>query len=198
MFAYTKTTARKQGRSTTILDKSGKYLTEQEILSRWIEYCSELCNYESYGYSTVLDCSQHLEEDLQPILCEGVEIEIAALKKEKSAGVYNIPAELVKAGGEYMIDVLIKIFNKFCKTGEWLTPVTQSLIITFPKMGNLQLCQKYRAINLICHPSEIMLKVILNRLKPQANETVVEEQAGLRVGRSTTELIFNLRILCER
>ena len=33
----------KQGRSSTIQDKSGKCLTEEkEILSRWTEYCSEL------------------------------------------------------------------------------------------------------------------------------------------------------------
>ena len=56
-------------------------------------------NYESYG-----DCSQHPEKDLQPILCEEVE-SIAALKKGKSAGVANIPAELVQAGGETMTDV---------------------------------------------------------------------------------------------
>ena len=43
-----------------------------------------------------------------------------------------------------------------------------------------------------------MLKVILNRLKPQAEEITAEEQAGFRAGRSTTEQIFNLRILCEK
>ena len=43
-----------------------------------------------------------------------------------------------------------------------------------------------------------MLKVILNRLKPQAEEIIAEEQAGFRAGRSTTEQIFNLRILCEK
>ena len=53
-------TSEKQGRTTTIQDKSGKCLTEeQEILSRWAEHCSELYNYESYGDNTVLDCSQH-------------------------------------------------------------------------------------------------------------------------------------------
>ena len=36
-------TSEKQGRSSTIQDKSGKCLTEEkEILSRWTEYCSEL------------------------------------------------------------------------------------------------------------------------------------------------------------
>ena len=43
-----------------------------------------------------------------------------------------------------------------------------------------------------------MLRVILNRLKPQAEEIIAEEQAGFRAGRSTTEQIYNLRILYEK
>ena len=43
-----------------------------------------------------------------------------------------------------------------------------------------------------------MLKVILNRLKPQANEIIAEEQAGFRARRSTTEQIFNIKILSEK
>ena len=185
--------------TSTIQDKSGKCLTEEkEILSRWTEYCLELYNYESCGDNAVLDCSQPPEEDLQPILREEVEIAVASLKKGKSAGDDNIPAELVQAGGETMIDVLTEICNRIWRTGEWPTPWTQSLIITLPKKGNLQLCQNYRTISLISHSSKVMLKVILNRLKPQAEEIIAEEQTGFRAGRSTTEQIFNLRILCEK
>ena len=43
-----------------------------------------------------------------------------------------------------------------------------------------------------------MLKTILNRLKPQAEKIIAEEQAGFRAGRSTTEQIFILRILYEK
>ena len=43
-----------------------------------------------------------------------------------------------------------------------------------------------------------MLKIILNRLKPQAEKIIAEEQAGFRAGRGTTEQILNLRILCEK
>ena len=43
-----------------------------------------------------------------------------------------------------------------------------------------------------------MLKITLNRLKPQAEKIIAEEQAGFRAGRSTTEQIVNLRILCEK
>ena len=43
-----------------------------------------------------------------------------------------------------------------------------------------------------------MLKVILNRLKPQGEEIIAEEQAGFRAGKSTKQQIFNLRSLCEK
>ena len=107
------------------------------------------------------------------------------LKKGKSAGV-DIPTELVQAGGENVITALTTICNKIWQTGEWQTPWTQSLVITLPKKGNLQQCQNYRTISLISHPNKVMLKIILNRLKPQA-EIIAEEQAGFRAGRSTTE-----------
>ena len=97
-----------------------------------------------------------------------------------------------------MIDVLTEICNRIWRTEEWSTPWTQSLIITLPKKGNLQLCQNYRTISLISHSSKVMLKVFLNRLKPQAEEIIAEEQAWFRAGRSTTKQIFNLRILCEK
>ena len=42
-----------------------------------------------------------------------------------------------------------------------------------------------------------MLQIILTKLKPQA-KIIAEEQTGFRAGRSTTEQIFNLRILCEK
>ena len=66
--------------------------------------------------------------------------------------------------GEAMISVLLTICNKIWQTGEWPTPWTQSLIITLPKKGNLQLCQNYRTISLISHPSKVMVKILLNQL----------------------------------
>ena len=74
-------TSEKQERSTTIQDKSGKCLTEeQEILSTWTEYYSEPYNHERYGDNAVLDCNQSPGEDVQPILREQIEIAVAALK----------------------------------------------------------------------------------------------------------------------
>ena len=194
-------TTEKQGKSTTIQDKSGKFLKEENeilILNRWTEYCSDLYSYETNGDPIVLDCPQISDEEHHPILREEVEAAVKALKLGKLAGVDNIQAELVQAGGEAIIDILTAICNKIWKTGEWPTTRTQSLIITLPKKGNFQLCQNYRTISLFSHSSKVMLKIMLNRLQSQAEQIIAEEQAGFRAGRSTTEQIFNLGILCEK
>ena len=43
-----------------------------------------------------------------------------------------------------------------------------------------------------------MLKNILKRVKPHAEKITAGLEAGFRAERSTTEQIFNLRILCEK
>ena len=84
------------------------------------------------------------------------------------------------------------------RMADYMDSIPSYHIITLPNKGNLQLCQNYRTISLISHPSKVMLKIILNRLQPQAEEITAEEQAGFRAGRSTTEQLFNLRILWEK
>ena len=81
------------------------------------EYCSDLYNYETDGDPIVLDCPQIAEEEHHPILREEVEAAVKALKMGESAGVDNIPAELVQAGGEAMIDILTLICNKISRFG---------------------------------------------------------------------------------
>ena len=150
------------------------------------------------GGPIVIDYPQIPDEERHPIIQEEVEAAVKALKMGKSAGVDNIPAELVQAGAAAIIYILTTICNKIWKTGEWPTTWTQSLVITFPKKSNFQLCQNYRTISLISHPSKVKLKIILNRLQPQAEATSAEEKAVIRAGRSTTEQTFNLRILGEK
>ena len=83
-------------------------------------------------------------------------------------------------------------------SGVWPSAWTQSIIILLPKKGNLRSCSNYRTISLISHPSKILLRIILNRLRSQAERIIAEEQAGFRKGRSTAEQIFNLRMLSEK
>ena len=134
----------KQGKATTVQDRSEKCLTEaRQILNRQTEYCFELYNYKANGDPSILNCPQTGIEDDHLILRKEVEVAVHSLKKGKSPGVHNIPAELVQAGGEHVITALTTTCNKIWQTGEWPTPWTQSLVITLPKKGNLQQCQNY-------------------------------------------------------
>ena len=59
----------KQGKATTVQDRSGKCLTEErQILNRWTEYCSELYNYKASGDPSVLNCPQTDTENDHSIL----------------------------------------------------------------------------------------------------------------------------------
>ena len=88
------------------------------------------------------DDKQHQWHD-HPILRREVEAAVQLLKKGNSAGVDNIPAELVQAGGEDVITTLTTICNRIWQTEEWPTPWTQSLVITLLRKGNLQQCRNY-------------------------------------------------------
>ena len=77
-----------------------------------------------------------------------------------------------------MTDVLTKICNKVWKTGEGPTAWTLSRLLHSLKgqhtsLPELQNHKPHR------HPRKVMLRVILNMLKYQAEEIIAEEQARL-------------------
>ena len=174
-------------------DKDGKCITDKtEVLKRWTEYCSELYTHNAEGDISVLTVNEPSDQDNFPILESEVEAAIQALKMGKSAGIDNIPAELIKAGGHIVIQILLDICNKIWETGIWPSDWTKSMIISLHKKGSKQKCENYRTISLISHSSKIMLKIILNRLKNYTEEFISEEQAGFRTCRSTSTTIQHL------
>ena len=117
---------RKQSKIFTIQRKSGLCLTEEcDVLDRWTEYCYDLYNYTLIVDPSVLACPQNREEEeVLPILREEVETAVKSLKKGKSAGVDNIPAQFLQAGGETLTGVLTIICNKIWQSGERPLPWT--------------------------------------------------------------------------
>ena len=138
-------------------DKDGKCITDKtEVLKRWTEYCSELYTHNAEGDISVLTVNEPSDQDNFPILESEVEAAIQALKMGKSAGIDNIPAELIKAGGHIVIQILLDICNKIWETGIWPSDWTKSMIISLHKKGSKQKCENYRTISLISHSSKIM------------------------------------------
>ena len=190
----------KQSKVNSVKDKNGNILIEKnKILERWTEYCSQLYNYQPNGDQEVLNPDETTNDDKEDVILKSeIEAAIKTMKKEKSPGVDNIPDELIQAGGEHMSTALHNICNMIWKSGKWPQNWTKSLVITLPKKGDLKVCNNYRTLSLICHPSKVLLRVILNRLKHQAKDIIAEEQAGFMKERSTAEQIFNLRCIIEK
>ena len=103
---------------------------------------------------------------------------IRSIQKVKAAGVDNIPGELFTHCREEMLTVMTTLCQHIWKTHEWPDIWSKSLIITIPKKGDLKKCENYRTISLICHVSKILLRIINNRMNPQAEDILAEEQAG--------------------
>ncbi len=68
---------------------------------------------------------------------------------------------------------------------EWMRPI----FVPLPKTGDLQDCTNYRTFGLISHVTKVYVKILLERVKPRTEETLAEEQAGFRKGRSAIDQI---------
>ena len=124
-----------------------------------------------------------------------------AVKKPKNGKVAdfeNIPAELLKNGGDDVIEALHKFCNSVWQSGVWPLQWTRSLTMALPKKGNLCKCNNCRPITLISHLSKVLLTVINNRLKSLTEGILQKNRPGFRSGRSTVEQITNVRILGEK
>jgi hypothetical protein len=80
------------------------------ILNRWKSYFFQLLNV--HNVSDVRQIEVRMAEPLAPGPSRiEVEIAIAKLKKYKSPGSDQIPAELIQAGGEKVLSAIHKLIN---------------------------------------------------------------------------------------
>ena len=187
-----------------INDKNGNLMTEEsEISSRWTEYARELFTGRgNYDEGVVMELNnrsgQHSSmNDEDEILLSEVENAINKLKNNKSPGIDDIPAELIRAGGPQIAKEIHVICNKIWKEGRWPTDWSRSILVMLPKKGCLRECTNYRSISLISHMCKIMLNVLLERMKGALEAQLSEEQGGFRKDRSTVQQILTLRLIAE-
>ncbi|KAK2185513.1 hypothetical protein NP493_232g03018 [Ridgeia piscesae] len=192
-------TSTKQGRTTTIQDKDGKCLTEeQDMLKRWSEYCSKLYNYRAMGDQKVLSVPPATENDNYPILREEVEAAVKSLKKGKSAGADNVPAELVQAGGEAMISLadlverLDKIYIAFgmklkAEKTKLITNITNGISTAIRVNG-----EKLDCVNRLKYLGAIIAQATaaLAKIKTIWNDRNIALSSKIRLMRSLVMSIF--------
>ena len=90
------------------------------------------------------------------------------------------------------VKVPYSIFQQIWKTQQWPQDWKRSVFIPIPKKGNAKECSNYRTIALISHVSEVMLKILQDRLQQYMNQELPDVQTGFRKGRGTRNQIANI------
>ncbi|MGI4816809.1 MAG: reverse transcriptase domain-containing protein [Janthinobacterium lividum] len=184
-------------------DKNNNLLLSADVaMKRWAEYFRDTLNGDGDAAETSMAALQkppvyddHVIET--PSIAE-VRTAIQRLKNNKSAGLDNIPAELLKFGGEGVANHIHQIIAKIWTDETWIEEWNCSWINPIHKKGDKTLCSNYRGISILNVAYKIFSTILCDRLKPYLNDIIGSYQCGFRPGKSTTDQIFTLRRLLEK
>ena len=174
--------------------------TAEKQEAQWVEHVKETLNQPDLETTYNFDNEIHLpilNVNIDVITEEETASAISKMKNNKAAGIDEITAGLLKAGGQTIISTLTTLMN-ICWTSkmvpdEW----RKGIIVELPKKGNLTDCNNWRGICLLSIQGNILFTILLKRLR-LAVVTLREEQAGFRAGRSCTEQIFTLSSIIDQ
>jgi hypothetical protein len=100
------------------------------------------------------------------------------LKGLKSSGSFQIPAELIKAGGEILRSKIRKLINSIWNNKELPDQWKESTTVPVHKNDDKVDFSKYRGISLLSASCKMLSNILLSRLSPYINEIIEEHQCG--------------------
>jgi hypothetical protein len=112
-----------------------------------------------------------------------VQIAIAKLKKYKSPGSDQIPAELISAGGEILLSAIHKLIDSVWNKEEFPDQWKEYIIVPIHKKDDKTDCNKYREISLLLTSYKTLSNILLSRLVPYIDEIIGDYQCGFRRNR---------------
>jgi len=153
---------------------------EEEIRRRWMEHFKELLNTESNGKEQV---DQNTEASAQeqcieePNMQEVKEL-IKELRNNKAPGGDNICAELVKYGGDKLIQLIYELIKDVWRQEVMPKELTMTIICPIHKKGDEMDCQNYRVISLLSVIYKVFAKILTKRLSPYTEQIIGDYQCG--------------------
>merc|ERR1712035_27581 len=171
--------------------------------ARWAEYFGQLYMAEPpsrplSAAGVEIATADPPVDEAPPSLAE-VREAVNKLKGRKAAGICNISAEMLKAGGEAMIHGLHAVLSAVWQSGTIPPDWKRGLVVPIWKgKGCQQDCNNYRGITLLSVPGKVFAHLLLMRVRSQLLKYQRPEQSGFTPGKSTTDRILALRVLVER
>ncbi|KAK3537270.1 hypothetical protein QTP70_007006 [Hemibagrus guttatus] len=182
---------------SVIKDRDGRVLTSEEsVQRRWKEYFEELMNEENEREKRVEGVNS-VEQKVDKIRKDEVRKALKRMKSGKAVGPDDIPVEVWKCLEEAAVEFLTSLFNRVLESErmpeEWRRSV---LVPIFKNKGDVQSCSNYRGVKLMSHTMKLWERVVEARLRKVVE--MCEQQYGFMPRKSTTDVIFALRILMEK
>jgi prefoldin subunit 5 len=168
-----------QPRNNLLKDENSDLLVDSHnILNRWKNYFSQLFNVHN-----VCDVRQIEVYTAEPLVLGPsrlkVEIAIAKLKKYKSQGSDQNPAELIQGGGELLLSVIHKLINSVCHKEESPDQWKEFIIVPVQKKGDKTDCITYCWISLLSTSCTILSNILLSRLGLYIDEIIGDHQCSI-------------------
>ena len=128
---------------------------------------------------------------------EEVKNALRRIKKGKTVGPDELPAEVWECMGKMGIKFLTRLFNRLLvgerMPEEWRKSV---LIPIYKNKGDVPCCGNYRGIKLMSHTINVWERIIEARLRDSVE--ISKPQYGFMSGKGTTDAMFALRMLMEK
>ena len=139
-----------------------------------------------------------LVDQTEPSL-EDIAATVKRLKKRKSPGACDIPAEdLLAFDDNSMLLLHHTIRLLIWRTRTVLSDMRKATIVPIFKKGNRSDCANYRGISLLFIAGKVLTSLIRVRLNDLYEQTLRDRQGGFRKGRGCIDQIFSLRQALKR
>ncbi|KAK1796709.1 hypothetical protein P4O66_009731 [Electrophorus voltai] len=183
--------------SAPIKNKDGMFLlTREEQDACWVEHFKESLNQptpaNTYDFGTTPPPPELLV-NLDLITIEKTKVAIRTLKANKAPSLDKIALEMLKHGGDAIVNTLTVLLNKGWQDQNVPSDWRKGVIVKLPKKGNTANCKNWPCITLLTVPGKVFCSVLLRSLQQAVDEILREEQAGFRAGRSCSEQIYMVR-----
>ena len=124
-----------------VCDENGQVLCEEdEVRARWKDYFESLLQTDVQpqqgGSREVPGEEGEMEESVEEITLEEIRRNIGRLKNRKAPGVCGISGEMLKAGGDIVVEWMHKIVNTAWRSGKVPGDWRKALVIPVHKKGS--------------------------------------------------------------
>ena len=117
------------------------------------------------------------------VLMEFVEVKVRVgkLKNGEAAGKDEVTGEMIKGGGNRVVDWIWRLCNMVFESGvvseEWRSAVT---VLPYKSKGERAECSNYRGISLLSVVGKMYARMLVDRVRKVTEDLIDDKQGGLQ------------------